>query len=83
MWFRELRTLGPGKGLSVLLQELPSLPFDKLGVVSKALRGPQGREPVESVEPRFSGPSAGSLETRSAQTVNAAFPQLRRGFQRL
>ncbi len=30
-------------------------------MVSKALREPQGREPVESVEPHFSGPSAGSL----------------------
>ncbi len=27
-------------------------PFDRLRVVSKALRGPQGREPVESVEPQ-------------------------------
>jgi len=32
----------------MLLQELPSLPLDRLGVVS-------------NVEPRFSGPSAGSL----------------------
>ena len=32
---------------------------------------------------RFSGPSAGSLETRCAQTVDAAYPQLHRGFQRL
>jgi len=27
--------------------------------------------------------ASGSIETRSAQTVDAAFPQLRRGFQRL
>jgi len=52
-------------------------------MVSKALREPQGREPVESVEPRFSGASAGSLETRSGQTVDTAYPQLPSGFQRL
>ncbi len=32
-----------------------SLRLDKLGVVSEALREPQGREPVESVEPRSTG----------------------------
>ncbi len=51
-------------------RELPSPSLDRLGMVS-------------NVEPCFRVPSADSRETRSAQTVDAAYLQLHRDFQRL
>ena len=45
----------------MLSQELLSLFLDRLGMVSNALQVPQGREPVESAEPRFNDRSAGRL----------------------
>ena len=48
-------------------------PFDRLRVVSKALRGPQGHEPVELVEPQAQAEGSSRRSRRGSDPLESEF----------